>query len=223
MDVKEIARSLLAKCDCTESSYEGEPVELILRDLNEAYPDGYCGCSNEELAAAIYAISTTDRGWKPPIYFEVDGSYATKWGATDFYDDDLKQSLGELIASGEPFKTDSIDSRKEIFGWSLSRKYVGGPMTIHTWAAMDEEGDLVYDALPDGVDLDEEEVEEILDLYDGVFETGQEQEIDGSATLDDVLKKVDELIDDDEQYLQENFEQMKAIVTEYLAFRDRNK
>lgn len=218
MNSKEIARNLLAKCGCNETSYEGASIDLILSDLNEAFPLGYYpGCANVDLAKAIYEISTTDRGYKKPIEYAPSGD-ASHCGATDLYPE-VEQRLRELIDCNEPFVAEPLSSKKEICSWSLSRHLVGGPIAIHVWCGMDEYEDLVYDATPDGVELSEAEIEDILDVSDGAYEAIDDAELQNDATLETILDTVSELVDSCNECLEENYSMMKALVQDVIDHR----
>jgi len=219
-NAKEMAFRILRDADCDETSYQGVGFDTILGDLNEEFPDGIPGFSNEEIAAAIYEISTTDHGWKEPVRFEVKGTYASHWGVTDLYESVLTE-LSKLVESRDPFIANDLASKKELISWSIGRELVNGPISIAVKQWMDEGSALVDDALPEGEELSEEQIEEILDLYTmgaGLgFETEESMELPGESTMEDILSSVSQLADETDKTLTEWYETMKSIVQDFLG------
>lgn len=219
--VKELARKLLYSCGCTEETYEGVPVDTILADLNGGYPDGYEGIGNQELAEAIYAISTTDRGWAPMRKLEIEGD-AAHCGYTDLYDH-VQTVLEEALTSGEPFDSGWLSSKKEIGSWNMQRKLRNGKIVVSVHSEMDEGRDLVYVALPEGVEFTDEEYEQAQDLFSelwGTSEAKSSETVPGNSTLDDILKVVNRLANWNSAFLHDNFETMKGVVSNIIATRD---
>lgn len=220
LTAKDMAMNILKDTGCDAESYQGVALDIIISDLKTAFPDGIkYGFSYKEIAEAIYAISTTDRGWKEPIQYEIDGPYASHYGATDLYES-IEKDLRKLVACGEPFKTCSLNSQKELYGWRMERTLAGGPISVTVNQWMDEGQDLVYDALPDDVELSDDQIDEILDAWifgcDGASETSETAVVPGDSSLDDILKKVTELLGETDSRLNEWFELMKGTVQEYL-------
>ena len=215
--IKNLARDLLAAHECDETTYTGMPVDLILGDLNLTYPDGYKGISNKEMAEAIYAISTTDRGWEKKEEYRVEG-YGAKWGLTDLYDD-VRQNLESLVDSGKPFWAGYVMPSKDLGAWWMERELTNGSIMVHAAREMDEGGDLVYDALPEGAVLDYDDVDEILTMFyecDGVCSVEDSVEVPGNSKLEDILIHVDAMADLLDCRLKESFETMKGIVADYV-------
>ena len=218
--VKELALKLLYSCGCTEETYEGVPVDNILADLNIGYPDGYEGIGNQELAEAIYAISTTDRGWAKMRKLEIEGN-AAHYGYTDLYDG-IRSVLEGALTSGEPFDSGWLSSKKEIGSWNMQRNLRNGEIVVSVHSEMDEGRDLVYDALPEGVEFTDAEYEQAQDLFSelwGTSETESSETVPGDSTLDDILKVVNRLADGNDGYLHDQFETMKGVVSDIIALR----
>lgn len=221
MDIRDTARAILQNAGCSESDYQGIDKETIMKDLRLAFPDGIQGgFSFEEMADTIYSISTTERGWKEPIVYQYEGIYASHCGVTDLYKR-AKEDLNQLLLSGEPFETKGLASKKELASWSMSRELVDGPISITMKCWMDEGPELVDDALPDGVELSDEQIDEILDIYitcyEGIYHAEETSVIAGTSTLDDVLEKVSELYDSANQALDSWFQIMREIVQDYTG------
>ena len=156
------------------------------------------------------------------IAYEPKGYYASHWGLTDLYPE-VEQELQKLIESKKPFVTSSLDSKKEIGGWSMSRAEEDGNISISVWAAMDEGYDLIYDATEE--ELTSEEETEALDYF--YEECSSELEshilIEASSTLDDILLEVSSVYDELTNELHSYFEIMVDIVNAILKNRNNEK
>lgn len=222
MTAKEKAMEILLNAGCTVETYQGEPVDLILKDLKMGFPDGIeGGFAYEEIADAIFAISSTDRGWKKQILFEIDGD-AAHYDVTELYEG-VKEPLRKLVESGEPFKTCWLNSKHELQGWQCERTLAGGEITVRVHEEMDEGTELVYDAMPEDVELTDAQMEEILDAWilgcDGRSETCETRVVSGESSLDDILETVSELAHETNETLKELYELMKGTVLDYLDLK----
>ena len=199
-----MALKILKDCGCTVETYQGEDVNVILKDLQTGFPDGIDGgFTYKEIAKAIYEISTTDRGYKKPIVFDPQGRDASHCGATDLYDW-VEEALRKLVDSKEPFETLALNSKKELLCWQMSRTLVNGDITVTAHCWMDEGVDLVEDAMPEDTTLTYEQMEEVLDFWN--FFTDDNQEIN---------QYIYSLTDDELIYLINNFSYSKG---EFIYF-----
>lgn len=103
------------------------------------------------------------------------GCYCSSWGLTDLYEP-CEAKLRSLIDSGEDFKTDWCDSKKELLSARYSRE--GNTFTVEVSAWMDDlwdEYDLIIDAVDEvkentkyrATPEDIEKLESILNDWDG--------------------------------------------------------
>lgn len=216
--VKEYARQILAVHECTDTSYEGDVLTTIERDLQLEYPDGM-QYPISDVAQAIFEICNTDKGYLPPITIEINGD-AAHWGLTDLYESVEKQ-IKEVLDTGLPFITCELASKKEICSFYLQRRYTHGDINIQVWAGMDEGRDLICDAVPNDIILTEEDIDIIYNEYFGTefepdWETEQEESVPDDSSLEQILEKVSELWQRADNILKENFNDVEAIVQYYI-------
>lgn len=222
--IREKSLQILRNAGCNEETYEGLSKDLIEKDLRAAFEDGIEGFSYEEIAQDIYDLSTTERGWKEPLEYTPLGD-AAHWGLTDLYPE-VRAKLEELIKSGEPFRTGGLNSKKEICGFTLFRKLTNGPIEVSVWASMDEDADLVADAIPNGASCDfltDEDIDSILDAMDEEWwqmgyssEAECSEAVPGDTGLDEILKKAEALFEDADAQLEEAFADVKERVREAI-------
>lgn len=222
--IRERSLQILRDAGCNEETYEGLSKDLIEKDLRAAFEDGIEGFSYKEVAQDIYDLSTAERGWKKPIEYTPPGD-AAHWGLTDLYPE-VRVKLEELIRSGEPFRTGGLNSKKEICGFTLFRKLTNGPIEVSVWASMDEDADLVADAIPNGASCDfltDEDIDSILDAMDEEWwqmgyssEAGCSMAVPGDTGLDEILKKAEALLEDADAQLEEAFADVKERVREAI-------
>lgn len=108
---------------------------------------------------------------------------------------------------------------KAFGAWWMERELTNGTITVHASLDMDEDADLVFDALPEGAVLDYDDVGEIVSMFyecDGVCCVEDSVEVPGDGKLDDILIHVDALAGLLDSRLKESFETMKAIVADYV-------
>ena len=218
--IREKSLQILRNAGCDEESYEGFSKDVIEKDLRTAFEDGIDGFSYEEIAEDIYSLSNTERGWKEPVEYTPPGD-AAHCGISDLYPD-VRKKLEEIIESGVPFKTGGLNSKKEICGFTLFRKLINGPINITVWAAMDEDADLVSDAIPNSVPPDfltYEDIDAIVRAMDDEWwQIGYASEaecsdtVPGDTNLDGILEKVSELLENADAQLTEAFEDVKSRV-----------
>lgn len=218
--IREKSLQILRNAGCDEESYEGFSKDVIEKDLRTAFEDGIDGFSYEEIAEDIYSLSNTERGWKEPVEYTPPGD-AAHCGISDLYPD-VRKKLEEIIESGVPFKTGWLNSKKEICGFTLFRKLMNGPINITVWAAMDEDADLVSDAIPNSVPPDFltcEDIDAIVKAMDDEWwqigyasETECTDTVPGNTNLDGILEKVSELLESADAQLTEAFEDVKSRV-----------
>lgn len=229
--IRERSLQILRDAGCDEETYEGLSKDIIEKDLRIAFKDGIDGFSYEEIAQDIYDLSTAERGWKKPIEYTPPGD-AAHWGLTDLYPE-VRAKLEELVRSGEPFRTGGLNSKKEICGFTLFRKLKDGPIKVSVWASMDEDTDLVEDAVPNSLPPDlltYEDIDAIAKAMDSEWwqmgyssETECSEAVPGDTGLDEILEKAEELLKNADAQLEEAFEDVKARVREAVIRKGGEK
>lgn len=145
-----------------------------------------------------------------------DGGDTSKWGLTDFYDEE-EARLIELLNSGENFEVYG-SSRKEIASFSLKKRDEG--IICTAFASMDEGWDLINDALwevaPEHIDQPDSFYEEIMECLDDDWEFSSEASEAITIPRDSDIEKVKEAIDEAWQFaddaLKDSYETVKALV-----------
>ena len=112
------------------------------------------------------------------------GFYASHLGLTDFYEES-KQKLKEALASGEDFDTGWWGCKKEIRYARIRRE--SGKITVQVSCHMDdlwEEDALIYDALSEECNIEDELPDEIIDsIRSEAIEVGIDSETETSETF----------------------------------------
>ena len=113
---------------------------------------------------------------------------ACHWGFSELYPESEKV-LRKAIEEKATFDTGWVGCKKEICSFRIISN--GKIVTIQTHAEMDEIEDLIDDATPNGVELTDEQREEILNLWyvdtEMQTETGDEKTIP-LTTYEDIIK-----------------------------------
>lgn len=115
---------------------------------------------------------------------ENTGCYASKWGISDFYDE-AEKSLKAALDSGEDFDTDWFGCEKEINYGKIVRE--DGKITVSVCCHMDdlwEQDDLIYDALWEVTEAENELPDEIID---SIRDSAIDERVDDSSTWAEVL------------------------------------
>ena len=99
--------------------------------------------------------------------FNYKGMDGCKWGVSDWYEE-FEKEMEKAIESNEPFDTGWVGCRKEIESFHIVRNE-DGDIAVEVWEGMDENEDLVDDAIWDVFGKPQSEVnysdiEEILDI-----------------------------------------------------------
>ena len=157
------------------------------------------------------------------------GSYASKWGLTDFYEES-KSKLTEALDSGEDFDTGWFGCKKEIRYARIKRE--NGIITVEVDCDMDdiyEQGDLIYDALWDSCKVEIELPEEIMESiqysaydYDLTPRTELMEELSADATFDEIVEKIEELENEAEKNNHSMFVRLCAIVKDHYIYMQEN-
>ena len=146
----------------------------------------------------------------PPLEGFAENGDACHWGFSDLYPESEKV-LRDAIANKKTFDTRWVGCKKEICSFRIISN--GKIVTLQTFAEMDDIDDLIYDACDDGVELTEEQIEEIKEYwYEDVetyTETSNERTIE-LTTYEDIIKNLVEMGDEDNKYLTDCFERVKS-------------
>lgn len=128
------------------------------------------------------------------------GEYASKWGLTDFYPES-ETELKKALESGEDFDTGWFGCQKEI----RYAKITGDQeeITIEVSAHMDdlwESDDLIYDALWEVSEIEDELPEEIIDsirdtaIWDNIDDhTDMDATLPRSASFEEIVRAIENL------------------------------
>lgn len=150
--------------------------------------------------------------------------YGSHWGITDLYPE-IRRDINELLIGDRPFKV-RWGSKKQLWSGSIER-LEDGELEVGAIASCDEGFDLITDAwwqayrnedYPDG-----EQMEEIADeaygcdilLDDPTF--CEFARMPASSTLDEVLEKLSDLMDEAEKASSANFDRLVDVVREWAA------
>ena len=140
------------------------------------------------------------------------------WGFSELYAN-AEAKLRELLASGKDFDTGFGGSKKEIMS---ARFYArGDTIKVTVVQEMDDLPDLVYDAVPDGIDAEEELLDEIADSLEPPFysistSAKESKELPRSSSYEDVLNAAVELTEKTASQLEADFKTVKRVVRERL-------
>lgn len=137
------------------------------------------------------------------------------WGITGYpYDlyEDVEQELREAIESGEPFDTDWHGFKKELDSMRIYREN-NGEIVVEVSAYMDsvyEDAMLIYDCLTPEEEklLTDTMIDEILDKLpwgEFVEEIEDSDILPPDSTIEDVMKKANELINECNDRLLESY------------------
>ena len=128
------------------------------------------------------------------------GIFASHWSLTDFYEVS-KAKLMDALNSGEDFDTGWWGCKKEINYARICRE--NGRITVQVSAHMDdlfEQPDLIYDALWEECNTEEELPEDIIDsildtaIWDGIDEKSEvEETLREDASMEDIIAALDRL------------------------------
>lgn len=145
-----------------------------------------------------------------------------RYGVT-MLNDDAEEKLRELLDSGKDFDTGWGSCTKELEGVRFYAR--GDEITVSVSMEMDDMPELIYDATPDGIDLNEEEVDAIQDMCDDLdggisSETIADRTIQRSSTYEEVIEAVRETREEASEYLEQQFEACKSCVSDYLRNRE---
>lgn len=154
------------------------------------------------------------------INLDDDGGDASKYGASDFYDEAEAKLIG-LLSSGKPFSVCG-SCRKEAISYEIEK--TDKHIICKVFQSMDENEDLLDDAIWDvfgrNIELSPEETENLLDL---MFESGVYSEAEDSVTLppeydslDDIKKALDAAQDSTNELLEEQYSTVKYLVKEFI-------
>lgn len=160
-----------------------------------------------------------------PKSIDIDyGIYAAKWSLTDFYEES-KDKLISAIASGKPFET-SWGCSKEIRYAAILKRNTDCIITVD--CHMDdlwESDDLIYDALWERCQAEEELPEDILESIReeaadrGLNDTAIAQRVlPANATFEDICNAITEMEDECEAQNSSMFNTLKDIVEEQYKF-----
>lgn len=157
------------------------------------------------------------------------GEYASKWGLTDFYEESEKK-LKDALDSSEDFDTGWWGCKKEIRSARIKRE--DGIITVEVNCEMDdlyEQDDLIYDALWESCKVEIELPEEIIESiqyacydYDLTSRTELMDELNGDATLDEIVEKIEELENEAEKNNHSMFVRLCAIVKDHYIYMQEN-
>lgn len=147
-----------------------------------------------------------------------------KWGLSDLRGEDL-EILTKAIESGEPFRA-YIETRESFVYATIDRASTNGDIVIEAEKHMDslEDGDIIADALWDlygDIFVDENHHDAMVDAAyeagcdDTTYATGEFRG-EAGATISDVLRVLDELENEVEKKGDVMFENIKAVVKDYM-------
>lgn len=136
---------------------------------------------------------------------------------------DAEEKLRELLDSGKDFDTGWGSSTKELEGVRFYAR--GDEITVSVSMEMDEMPELIGDATPDDIELNEKEVDAIQDmcdeLYGGVIsETVADRTIPRASAYEEVIEAVREAREEADEYLNEQYEKCKSCVNSFLENRE---
>lgn len=142
--------------------------------------------------------------------------YAAKWGLTDLYPED-EAILRSAIDTRSMFDTGWAGCKKEIRSFRIISD--GNVVTIQTSADMDDFEDLIFDALEDGQDLTNDQVNELFDYYnDSDISTTVESEVTVPLTsYEDIMSIISRMEDENEKQLSAWFDVVKSWVAEVIT------
>ena len=142
------------------------------------------------------------------------GRYACKWGLTDLYPEDEK-ILREAIENRRIFDTGWAGCQKEIRSFRIISD--GKVITIMANADMDEFDDLIYDVMDTEVELTEEQLETLHELWVDSPEMSTYAESEKTVpvtTYEDAMEILSNLEDANETQLKEWSNVVKSWVKE---------
>lgn len=151
------------------------------------------------------------------------GSYASKWGITDFYED-IEALLREAVESGEDFDTGWFGCKKEIRYAMYTKNRDGFFITVS--AHMDDLYDgeeLIYDALyevSDAIVVTDDMINEIREL---AMEVGIDDvsyadvRLPRDASYDDIIRATQEAEDEVEARNKDMFDRLCMIVKDCVG------
>ena len=139
------------------------------------------------------------------------------WGLNELYPD-AEKKLRELLSSGQGFDTGWGSCKHEPVSAQIIARDKHITVLVHQ--EMDDFPALVYDALPDDVEVDEDTVdswaEDIQENYGINTEITVEREIPRTSTYEEVVKTMSELSDEADGALQDGFKVVRDYVSEKL-------
>ena len=207
--ITDYAAKILSDHGCDTHSYYGVSLETTINDLKEAYPDGM-DYPYDQVAKAILEISTPTTSQISRNGFEFDdwGS----WGVGDFYDAPLSE-LKAAVESGKTFNTGWHGYKKELQSMCIIRSYEETLVCCNAYmdSALEDTG-LIYDCLEDNEYdlLDDDKIEEIrnyLDMGDFVEEISDEQSLPVDASIEEIMKAAEDLIQSLNNRLTDSFKE----------------
>ena len=142
---------------------------------------------------------------------------ACHWGFSDMYPENEK-ILREAIENKKTFDTGWVGCKKEIISFRIISD--GKIVTIQAHAEMDEFGDLIYDALDDGVELTDEQINELEAYWYSDTDMNTEAETERTMELtiyEDIIKNLVEMNSENQEYLDKCFEVVKDWVKLVVA------
>ena len=146
--------------------------------------------------------------------------YGCKWGLTDLYPQ-YEKIIREAIEKRETFDTDGVSCQKEIRSFRIISD--GEKMTIQAFSEMDEWPELIYDALWDVTETEEEltdeQIEELTDYWNESLEMNTETQSEITipvSTYEAAMETLETLEEQNEKQLNECFEIVKSWVKEII-------
>ena len=115
---------------------------------------------------------------------ENTGMYASKWGVSDFYAE-AEETLSKALASKEDFDTGWFGCKKEIHSARITRE--NGETKVQVECEMDdlwEEGDLIYDALWEVAQTEEQLPDDVID---SIIDAACDEQLDDKTVTSIVL------------------------------------
>ncbi len=149
-------------------------------------------------------------------YVNLGSPYASKWGVTDFYDD-AKEQLEKLLASGEDFGATGCVNKEPISFTIIAR---GNKILCTVHKEMDEGYNLIYDAVPDGYELSEEQAEEVyrdMEMSNVVSYSDNYEELPRNATFEQICETLGDLDCAADASLMSSFQIVEDLVKKTLG------